>query len=206
MAERGLQLSEEKMIITHITQGIDFLGWNFKKYRNGKVLTKPSKKSQQKVLEKIKSIIHKLRGAKQDDLIEMLNPVIRGWTNYHNTVVAKRIFSKMDKELFRLLWKWAVRKHGNKARYWISRRYWKTEGKKHWVFKDKLTLLQFYDTKVIRHIPLKLELNPYIDADYFRRRKFRLSANRRLGVTLPEKDKNKDQTGSHSANDCFLEA
>jgi hypothetical protein len=33
----------------------------------------------------------------------MLNPIIRGWSNYHRTVVAKRIFSEMDKELFRLL-------------------------------------------------------------------------------------------------------
>jgi len=205
MAERGLQLSEEKTVITHISHGIDFLGWNFKKYRNGKVFTKPSKKSQQKVLEKIKTIIHKLGGAKQDELIEMLNPVIRGWTNYHNTAVAKRIFAKMDKEMFALLWKWAVKKHRNKGRHWISRRYWKTEGNKHWVFKDKLKLLQFYDTKVIRHIPLKLELNPYIDTEYFRKRKFRLFVNRRLGWIIPE-TKDQDQTGSHPKDGCFLEA
>jgi RNA-directed DNA polymerase len=78
MAERGLQLSDEKTVITHVSEGIDFLGWNFKKYRNGKVLTKPSKKSQQKVLEKIRTVINSHRGAKQDDLIAMLNPIIRG--------------------------------------------------------------------------------------------------------------------------------
>ncbi|WHH60034.1 EFR1 family ferrodoxin [Petroclostridium sp. X23] len=32
---RGLMLSEEKTIITHIDEGFDFLGWNFRKY-NGK--------------------------------------------------------------------------------------------------------------------------------------------------------------------------
>jgi RNA-directed DNA polymerase len=205
MAERGLQLSEEKTVITHISEGIDFLGWNFKKYRNGKVLTKPSKKSQQKVLEKIRTVIHNHRGAKQDSLIAMLNPVIRGWTNYHCTVAAKRIFSKMDKELFLLLWKWARRKHGNKGRHWISRRYWKTEGNKHWVFKDALTLLRFCDTKVRRHIPLKLEMNPYIDKEYFHKRRYRLLVNRTLGLILPEV-KNQDQTGSHPTDGCLHEA
>ena len=205
MAERGLQLSEEKTVITHISEGIDFLGWNIKKYCNRKVFTKPSKKSQQKVLEKMRAIIHNHRGAKQDDLIAMLNPVIRGWTNYHHTVVAKRIFSKMDKELFLLLWKWARKRHGNKGRHWISRRYWKTEGNKHWVFKDTLTLLRFCDTKIRRHIRLKLEMNPYLDTDYFRRRKYRLLVNRTMGLILPEK-KNQDLTGSHPANDCLLEA
>jgi RNA-directed DNA polymerase len=205
MAERGLQLSEEKTVITHIGEGIDFLGWNFKKYRNGKVLTKPSKKSRQKVLEKIRTVIRNHRGVTQDDLIAMLNPIIRGWTQYHRTVVAKRIFSNMDKELFRLLWRWAQRRHGNKGRWWISRRYWKTEGNKHWVFKDTLTLLRFCDTKVRRHIPLLLEKNPYIDVEYFQRRRYRLLVNRKLGLILPEGE-NQDQTGSHPADGCLSEA
>jgi RNA-directed DNA polymerase len=100
MAERGLQLSEEKTVITHITEGFDFMGWNFRKYHNGKLLIKPSKKSQQKFLEKIRTAIKTHKGCKQDDLIAMLNPIINGWSNYHRTSVSKRIFSKMDKDLF----------------------------------------------------------------------------------------------------------
>jgi RNA-directed DNA polymerase len=169
------------------------------------VLTKPSKKSRQKVLEKMRTVIDNHRGAKQDDLIAMLNPIIRGWTNYRRTVVAKMIFSKMDKEVFRLLWKWAGRKHGNKDRWWISRRYWKTDGNKHWVFKDTLTLLRFCDTRIRRHTPLNLEKNPYVDMDYFHRRQYRVVVNRRLGLILPEGE-NQDQTGSHPADDCLSEA
>ncbi|GHT71590.1 hypothetical protein FACS1894110_24910 [Spirochaetia bacterium] len=40
IAERGLQLSEEKTLITKISEGFDFLGWNFRKY-DGKLLIKP---------------------------------------------------------------------------------------------------------------------------------------------------------------------
>ena len=44
MAIRGLELSEEKTLITNIHDGFDFLGWNFRKY-NHKLIIKPSRKS-----------------------------------------------------------------------------------------------------------------------------------------------------------------
>jgi RNA-directed DNA polymerase len=40
LAQRGLTLSEEKTLITHISEGFDFLGFNVRKY-NGKLLIKP---------------------------------------------------------------------------------------------------------------------------------------------------------------------
>lgn len=43
MAERGLELSAEKTLITSIEIGFDFLGQNVRKYR-GKILIKPSRK------------------------------------------------------------------------------------------------------------------------------------------------------------------
>ncbi|MBU4491577.1 MAG: hypothetical protein KKD69_03845, partial [Euryarchaeota archaeon] len=43
LKNRGLELSDEKTLITHIDIGFDFLGWNFRKYA-GKLLIKPSKK------------------------------------------------------------------------------------------------------------------------------------------------------------------
>ena len=42
LKERGLELSHEKTQITHIEDGFDFLGQNVRRYRCGKVLTKPS--------------------------------------------------------------------------------------------------------------------------------------------------------------------
>jgi len=44
LAERGLELSESKTLITHINDGFDFLGWSFRKY-DGTLLVKPSKES-----------------------------------------------------------------------------------------------------------------------------------------------------------------
>jgi RNA-directed DNA polymerase len=77
IAERGLQLSEEKTVVTNIAGGFDFLGWNFRKYR-GKLFIKPSKKAQQIIRGKIRDMIRSNIGTPQDDLIKLLNSILRG--------------------------------------------------------------------------------------------------------------------------------
>lgn len=77
LADRGLQLSDEKTCITHISQGFDLLGWNFRKY-HGTLLVKPSKNSQENILQKIREVIRRGRTWSQDRLIANLNPIIRG--------------------------------------------------------------------------------------------------------------------------------
>jgi len=186
IAARGLQLSEAKTLITDIADGFDFLGWNFRKYQ-GKLLIKPSKKTQQNVLEKIRKVIDHCKARTQDELVGWLNPIIRGWCNYHQGTVASKVFSRINQETFKALWRWACRRHPHKGLRWIKARYWKTEGKRRWVFKDKLTLMHPSDTKIVRHINLKLDMNPYIDRDYFYFRKLRLLANRNLGTARKQK-------------------
>ncbi|MBV4420651.1 maturase, partial [Clostridium tyrobutyricum] len=78
LEDRGLELSSEKTCITHINEGFDFLGWNYKKYNNTLII-KPSIKSIKKVLKKISKIIHKNKTSKQEPLIYKLNQVINGW-------------------------------------------------------------------------------------------------------------------------------
>ncbi len=88
LKECGLELSEEKIHITHIDDGFDFLGGNFRKYR-GKLLIKPSKNSIGNIIRKIGDVIKRAKAWRQEDLINVLNPIITGWSNYHRSVVAK---------------------------------------------------------------------------------------------------------------------
>ena len=74
MAERGLQLSEEKTVITHIEDGFDFLGKNIRKY-NGKLLIKPSKQSVSSLLKKVREIVKSNKSARQDSLIDTFKSV-----------------------------------------------------------------------------------------------------------------------------------
>ena len=56
LAERGLELSQEKSKITHIDEGFNFLGFNVRKYK-GKLLIKPAKENIKVFLKDIRSTI-----------------------------------------------------------------------------------------------------------------------------------------------------
>lgn len=174
---RGLRLSEEKTQITHINEGFDFLGQNVRKYK-GRLLIKPSKKSVQSFLKKIRTRIEENKQAKTENLINLLNPIIRGWANYHRHVAAQRTFTSIDHAIFQKLWQWAKRRHPKKPRRWIKERYFKTYQNNHWSFSAKtdegkiLRLRKAGETAIIRHIPLRGEANPYDPKDetYFDQR------------------------------------
>ena len=73
-----------------------------------------------------------------------------------------------------MLWKWAKRRHPDKSRTWVARKYWHSKRSRNWVFSTKKNRLKlFSDTKIVRHISLKLDKNPYLDSEYFKLRKLR---------------------------------
>ncbi len=189
LKDRGLELSDEKTLITHIDEGFDFLGWNFRKYK-GKLLVKPSKKSIDKFTEKISERIKNGKTWKQEDLIDVLNPIITGWANYHQVVVSSKIFHKLDSRIWGMLWHWAKRRHPEKSKKWIVNKYWHSVGNRNWVFSDGTKQLNFLsDTKIVRHIRLKLNMNPHLDKDYFVSRKLKLGVKKLTGMTKKVWDK-----------------
>jgi len=181
LKDMGLELSEEKTLITHINVGFDFLGWNFRKYK-GKLLIKPSKKSIQKFTEKISNTIKKGKTWTQEVLIKTLNPIISGWSNYHQGVVSKKTFNILDNRIWNMLWKWAKRRHPNKMNTWVVDKYWHTKGTRKWVFSTKVNQLRLLsDKKIIRNPKLKIDKNPYTDTDYFVERKLQQGARKLSG-------------------------
>lgn len=127
----GLELSEEKTRITHLDEGFDFLGWEFRRYsttkrKEGKiVLIKPSKKNIQDFKNCLKEVFKELRGKNQEAVITKLSPILRGWANYHRSVVSKEVFSKLDDYIFHKLKRWSKRLHGKKKSWeWLSNQYW----------------------------------------------------------------------------------
>jgi RNA-directed DNA polymerase len=174
-----LELSAEKTKITRIQDGFDFLGQNIRKYGD-KLLTKPSRSSQRQFRVKINKLLRELKTAPQEMVIGKLNPMIRGWANYHRHVVSKRVFCTMDYWLWERLWRWCRRRHPKKNGHWIADRYFVREGTRGWIFqasrrvvKGKIvkrpwdqdrpypTLLSMADTKIKRHRKIKQDANPY---------------------------------------------
>ena len=168
LRERGLTLSPEKTKITHIRDGFNFLGWNMRKYGNqGKYLQKPAKANVGAFREKVAEIVKANKTAKQETLIRLLNPIIRGWGNYHRPAVAKETFAAMDHAVWQMLWQWAKRRHPNKGTRWVKERYFQTKGKRNWVFSctdtdgKEAELLNLSDIAINRHVKIKGECNPF---------------------------------------------
>ncbi len=170
LAKRGLRLSRKKTRIVSIYEGFDFLGWHYRKYSE-KLLIKPSKKNAQACYEKLRTVINDNLGAKQSNLIRLLNPILRGWAQYHRPVSAKQSFFRMEALLFARLWRWACRRHPNKNRRWIRQKYWHKVGNRHWVFaaetereEDSKGLMKLYSlssTPIKRHKKVRNTYHPY---------------------------------------------
>lgn len=172
LKERGLELSQEKTRIVDIEEGFDFLGWNFRKYK-GKLLIKPSKKSEKEIARKLRKVIREMRSSTAEELIKRLNPIIRGWSNYHRSICAKKSYQTLDSKIFESLKKWAYRRHQGKSRRKIVEKYWKQEGKRNWIFYGgEKKLIRASDTRIIRHTLIKLEANPYLPEyrEYYEKR------------------------------------
>lgn len=193
MAIRGLELSEEKTRITHISAGFDFLGQNVRKY-SGKLLIKPATKSMKSLLGKVRGIIKANTSVTQAVLIQQLNPVIRGWTLYHRHVVAKACYSSIDSQIWQLLWKWAVRRHPTKGARWVRQKYFHVEGNRSWVFATKspfgganqrLRLFRAMTISIVRHVKLRSMANPFDPAwtSYFAQRRTAIDTEKLLGAT-----------------------
>lgn len=177
MAERGLTLSPQKTVITHITEGFDFLGQNLRKYGD-KLLIKPNRQNLRKHLQKIREIVRRNRMATQTALIQQLNPIIRGWANYHRHGVSKETFSYVDYRIWKLLWRWSCRRHKNRRKRWVKQKYFHTTGNNAWQFQSReatgqpIRLLRSKDIPIKRHIKIVAKANPYDpqDAPYFEKR------------------------------------
>ncbi len=82
LAERGLNVSQQKTKLTATTDGFDFLGWHFKVQSNGKFRSTPSVDNFKTFRKKIKTIVNSSNyGAKVK--AQKLAPIVRGWRNYH---------------------------------------------------------------------------------------------------------------------------
>lgn len=186
LKERGLELSAEKTGITHIEDGFDFLGQTVRKFGTT-CLTKPSKKSVQALLATVRGIIEVNKQAPAGQLIVQLTTLIRGWALYHRHGASKQTFRSVDCAIYRALWPWARRRHPNKSRRWVRKKYFQTVGYRHWVFSGEIDgpegkpktvrLIAAALVPIERHVAIREDANPYDPAweTYF---------ERRLGVTM----------------------
>lgn len=217
-----LELSDEKTRITHTNMGFDFLSWNFRRYQTTKresgtvLLIKPSNKAIQSFKDSLKEVFKELRGQNQTAVINKLNPIIRGWANYHKAVVSKEKFSKIDSFIYQKLYKWAKRTHPKKSKEWIVKRYWGnfcTGREDKWVFgyqtKDDNGKNHVYHleklawTAIQRHILVKYKNSPDDSTliEYWENRN-QINEERRTVQTLSKGKNNIAQSTNYKCRWC----
>ncbi len=167
--QRGLELSEQKTVITPIQTGFNFLGHTLRKF-GSKLLMTPAKSKVQSLREKIKQRIQPALGLSQEALLRQLNPLLRGWANYYRNGAAKRTFGKLDFYIHHRLRRWATRRHPEKSQAWKHRKYFSAAGPAG-VFSVRLhpktgepRVLKVYsmaNTKIERHLKVRGAANPY---------------------------------------------
>lgn len=143
----SLELKESKTRIVHSFNsfenqqpGFDFLGFTIRqfpvsKYGRGRLgnpfrtFIKPSRNSIKRHLLSLKTSLKEHRDT--GSMVRKLSPIIRGWCNYYRSVSSSATFTGCEKIFMEYLFSWAKKKHPNRPKKWIFRKYlrriWGTE-------------------------------------------------------------------------------
>jgi len=128
LSTMGLRLSPEKTLITHIDEGLDFLGWRLQRHRKSGtnrsyVYTYPAKKALHAVMTKVKTLCRTDINQPLEVLLDRLNPALQGWCAYFRPGVSSATFSYLDHYTWERVWGWMRRKHPKSTWAQLRRRY-----------------------------------------------------------------------------------
>ena len=135
LAGIGLRLSPEKTLITHIDEGLVFLGWRIQRHRKrgtgrSYVYVYPAKKALVAVMAKVKTLCRQSTNLSLDVLLHRLNRMLRGWTAYFKYGCSNATFSYLRSYLWKQVIRWQERKHRRTGWKELRRRYgrWPADG------------------------------------------------------------------------------
>jgi RNA-directed DNA polymerase len=115
----GVVLHAEKTRIVHVRYGFEFLGYKIKRGSRSLKLTPerirsgvvqgslyayPREKSIRHFMEQIRKRTRRRVPVGTEELIEEINPVIRGWGNYYGKARVRKIFNRLDRWVVRRIW------------------------------------------------------------------------------------------------------
>jgi len=130
MREMGLKLHEKKTKIVDTKYGnggFDFLGFHHRrvrshKYRKFYLQKWPGRKAMNRLRFKLKEVLDRRSNLVRDidDIVKVLNPMLRGWMNYFRYGNSSKKFSLIDSYIQEKLALWWSKKHGRSGRRWST--------------------------------------------------------------------------------------
>ena len=125
--ELRLELSEEKTHVTHLTEGLDFLGFHIQRRLDANtpwLRITPSRENIRRFKAKINEMTQRgMAYATPEMRFKALNRLIRGWGNYYRHVSFKHDANDLDFWINKRMLIWLKNKHDGRGVRWILRQY-----------------------------------------------------------------------------------
>jgi len=114
----GVRLNPQKTRIVHIQQGFDFLGYRMvrtsgkskiprgmiQRWNPKGLIAYPTRKSTRRFRDRVRMLTRRSAQRKTAELIQELNPTLRGWAEYYKRAHVRTLFHKLDGWIVRRIW------------------------------------------------------------------------------------------------------
>ena len=119
LKQLDVELHPQKTRIVHVRYGFEFLGYKIKRgYRKlrlpeskirsgaraGALYAYPKAKSISRFMDQVRQRTRRKLPLTTQELIEKLNPLIRGWGEYYKRAHVRRLFHRLDGWILRRIW------------------------------------------------------------------------------------------------------
>jgi len=118
LKELGVELHPQKTRVVHVQHGFEFLGYKIKRgkrlklssdkirstARSGALYAFPREKSINRFMDQIRALTRRRVPLKTKELIERLNPILRGWGNYYKKAHVRKLFNRLNRWIVRRIW------------------------------------------------------------------------------------------------------
>ncbi|MEF3168920.1 MAG: hypothetical protein K6360_06255 [Deltaproteobacteria bacterium] len=118
LTELGVQLHPQKTRTVHVRHGFEFLGYKIKRgrrlllpaakirsgARSGELYAFPREKSIQRFMDQVRQRTQRCVPLNTEELIQWINPVLRGWGNYFKRAHVRKLFNRLDRWIVRRIW------------------------------------------------------------------------------------------------------
>ena len=118
LRELGVELHPKKTRIVHVQHGFEFLGYKIKRgkrlrlpegkirsnARSGALYAYPREKSIRRFQDRVRQRTKRRVPLSTEELIETVNPLLRGWGEYYKRAHVRKLFNRLDRWIVRRIW------------------------------------------------------------------------------------------------------